>query len=168
MPQAPTRRGGRDLPALMFNMNRLWEAFLERTLRRTLPDYEVSGQQSDAYFHSPAFISHIRPDITLRRGGQICAILDAKWKVPTNDRPSAGDLQQLYTYAHFHGAERVALLYPGTGLGARPRVQGRFGKEQRGAEDPVCGVLFLPFLDSGVGLGEWMVELGKAVRGVLG
>lgn len=161
---APTRRGGRDLPALLFDMNRLWEAFLERTLRRTLPDYEVSGQQSDAYFHSPAFTSTIRPDITLRRNGKISAILDAKWKVLTHDRPSSGDLQQLYTYAHFHGAERVALLYPSTNSEARPQVQGRFGKEQGRADDPACGVLFLPFPAREVSLHSWMAELGGTVR----
>jgi len=142
----PTTGGGRDLPALMFNVNRLWEIFLERTLQRVLPEqFTVSGQRSTEYWssdeHSPATL---RPDITIMRGNTSFAVLDAKWKVPTNDRPSSGDLQQLYTYAHHLGAGRVGLLYPG----ARPQVQGEFMENRAGLPEGR----------------KWVDEVGDAVR----
>ena len=164
---APTTQGGRDLPALLFDMNRLWEAFLERTLRRELPEYTVNGQSSTAYFytegHSPVTL---RPDITIREDygeeGTIEAILDAKWKVPANARPSAGDLQQMYTYAHFLEARQVALIYPGNL--ARPQVQGRFGRQQEAATDKKCGVFLVPLPQKKAPCSDWMEEIGRVVR----
>ena len=160
----PTSRGGKDLPALMFNMNRLWEVFLERTLRRHLTDYSVSGQSSTAYFHAVGLNStNLRPDLTIRyeKSNKIAAILDAKWKLPSNEKPSAGDLQQLYTYGRFLDSPRVGLIYPG--MGARSQVQGWFGEEQSKEEGLGCAIFSVPLPEVGEPCGVWMSRIGKSV-----
>lgn len=143
------RSGQQDLLALLFDANRLWETFLEKALRRHLPNLVVTGQPSTPYWRSDVHgTSKLRPDLTISdASGKPLAILDAKWKVPKNNRPSASDLQQLYTYAYRLGAPKVALLYPATG--ARPQVQGTFFNTTDPAADRPCDVLFLPL---GIGL----------------
>lgn len=163
---APTTRGGRDLPALMFNMNRLWEVFLERVLRRELPDHHVSGQESTAYYHPEKGTSSvIKPDISVRNEAEeLVAILDAKWKVPGDLRPSSTDLQQMYTYVHHLEAEQVALLYPGAKV-ARPQVPGWFGREQSGGKR--CTVIGVPLPNGSDGSSAWMQAIGTSVRNLL-
>jgi 5-methylcytosine-specific restriction enzyme subunit McrC len=157
--------GNQELLALLFDANRLWETFLERTLRRYLPHLRVTGQSSTAYWESDRHgASTLRPDITISDdSGNTLAILDAKWKVPSNERPSSGDLQQLYTYAHHLNAPKVALLYPATG--ARPKVRGQFLKS-KGGEGRACDVLFLT-LAPGLSGREWQRRLGEILKGWL-
>ncbi len=159
---APVRTGGRDLPALLFNINSLWERFLEISLRRSLPNCRVTGQRSSAYYHLPGRTpSVLQPDISIFRGDELLAILDAKWKLPSHGRPGPGDLQQLYTYAHFHGARRVGLLYPGGGAGTQ--VQGRFGNSTPVTSDVDCTLFFLPLPRPG-DTRSWSGQLGGRVR----
>jgi 5-methylcytosine-specific restriction enzyme subunit McrC len=158
----PSLRGGnQDLLALLFDANRLWETFLERTLRRHFPDLRVTGQSSTPYWRSDHHgASTLRPDITISdAAGNTLAILDAKWKVPRNERPGSGDLQQLYTYAYYLNVPKVALLYPVTA--ARPQVQGRFLKSKEGGGRS-CDVLFLPISPGRSGR-EWQRLLGEAI-----
>ena len=142
----PALRGGRqELLALLFDANRLWEVFLERTLRDQLNEFHVAGQSSRVYWTSErGQQAHLRPDLTIRQGDQVVAVLDAKWKVPATQRPAAEDLQQLYTYAGQLNAKRVGLLYPAIGAGTQ--VRGVFG-EGWGSNSPiVCDALFLPMI----------------------
>ena len=166
---AGEHRGGRDLPALLFNVNQLWEAFLERTLRRELRDYAVSGQCRTAYWSAPGLPdSMLRPDLTLSDPvtGAPRFLLDAKWKVPHRHRPAAGDLQQLYTYGHVHGARGVGLLYPQTDR--RDPVRGAFQRLGELPSGMPCHVGFVPLPEADWGLSDWQREIGVAVRGMLG
>ena len=146
-------------------MNRLWEAFLERILRRGLPDYQVSGQEVSPYWHpEDGSASELRPDITIRdRSDQnnIVALLDAKWKVPNNDRPSSTDLQQLYTYAHFHETSTVGLLYPRTG--ASSQVQGNFGPGPLPSGGTRCFVGFIPLPDQNEPSNDWGTAIAEVM-----
>jgi 5-methylcytosine-specific restriction enzyme subunit McrC len=157
--------GRRHVLALLFNMNQLWEGFLLHSLRRHLPDYKVSGRTRANYWKAEGLRpAPLKPDIAIYRDGQLVAILDAKWKRPQHQRPSAGDLQQLFTYAGHFGADRVALVYPSVHAArsqAVPergrRVQGRFVKSGAKAD-----LLWLPVGEGTVK--EWMSKVAKEVK----
>ena len=117
------RSGEVDGTCLLFNMERLFEAFLGAKLRQAwqgAPDcrFQIMLQgpqkslaQSDA---GPAF--RLRPDITILDDGRAVRIFDAKWKRLNPKARSSGlspsDVYQLVTYASRYGCERVVLVYP--------------------------------------------------------
>ena len=153
--------GRRDVLALLFDMNRLWEGFLLQSLRRHLPGYRASGKIADGKYWEGPMKATLIPDIVIYQDGAPVAILDAKWKRPKNDRPSPSDLQQLFTYAGHFEVDRVALLYPGRVDAARTPVQGSFLRSGAKAD-----LLWLPVGEGSVR--AWMELLGKEVQAWLG
>ena len=111
--------------ALFFNMNRVWEAYLLRTLQRLAPPaWTVSKPPKVVFWQAKnGQQSRMQPDILLEHPAHGCLVLDAKWKRPTN-RHAENDLRQLFAYAHHFGATQVRLLYPQAGQGAA--VEGAF------------------------------------------
>ena len=118
------RSGETSGTCLLFNMERLFEAFLGTKLRQAwqgipegsfrivLQGPQKSLAQSDA---GQAFT--LRPDITvLDDAGKVARIFDTKWKRLAAQAPSFGvspsDVYQLATYASRYSCERVALIYP--------------------------------------------------------
>ena len=108
--------GSEDLIALLFNMNRLWEQYLLRTLQRLYtphgwvvrkPGYKLFWSAKDGSS------SEMQPDILITVPGKGNIVLDAKWKRPQG-RPTEADLRQLYAYAHHYEAKHTVLLYPFT------------------------------------------------------
>ncbi len=107
---------GENILALMFDMNKLWEEFVYHTLRRKLSEYEVSSQVVKRYWQLSNFkvFKTIRPDIIIKRNGNVAAIIDTKWKCP-DKTPSDGDLHQMFVYSQMFRADqvpKVALVYP--------------------------------------------------------
>jgi 5-methylcytosine-specific restriction enzyme subunit McrC len=113
----PDLQGGSEhLIALLFNMNRLWEQYLLRTLQRVgapygwtvrKPGYKILWSADDRS------TSEMQPDILIEVPGKGNIILDAKWKRPQG-RPAEADLRQLYAYAQHYDAKHTFLLYPYT------------------------------------------------------
>ena len=75
-----------------------------------------------------------RPDILIRRDGQIVAIVDTKWKClrrASEDSKrgiSQADVYQLMAYAQLYSCGRLLLLYPHhAGLLAEPGIQASYG-----------------------------------------
>ena len=118
------RSGETSGTCLLFNMERLFEAFLgtklkqawqgipESSFRIVLQGPQKSLAQSDA---SRAFA--LRPDVTVLDGtGNVARIFDTKWKQLVAHAPSFGvspsDVYQLATYASRYSCEHVALIYP--------------------------------------------------------
>ena len=129
---------------LLFPMNLLFEAYVEAMLRRALSGtgIEVTGQGGLQFClgdwnragdcHGNAF--QTKPDIILKKGGQIVAIIDAKWKrlaEPFTGKKKGvqqADVYQLMAYARVYwppsrledlghrdgsfGELRLMLLYP--------------------------------------------------------
>jgi 5-methylcytosine-specific restriction enzyme subunit McrC len=62
----------------------------------------------------PAF--KLKPDIVIKRDGQVACILDTKWKrlkpEQANDGVSSADIYQMHAYASRYDAPNVILLYP--------------------------------------------------------
>lgn len=104
--------GQRNLIALMFDMNVLWEEYIFRLLRRYCPEgFEVSGQSSKKFWSG----IRVRPDVVIKNNEGETFVIDTKWKIVESNKPSVQDLRQMYTYNHLWGAKKSILLYPGVG-----------------------------------------------------
>ncbi len=117
------RVGRMDGICLLFNIERLFQAFVGSKLRLAWQSqsYErfrvryqgpqLSLAQSEA---GDAFL--LRPDIVVLNGERVVRIFDAKWKRLDATRPNSGispsDVYQLTSYASRYQCGRVALVYP--------------------------------------------------------
>lgn len=117
-----TSVGGTDGRALLFEMNVLFEKYVERMLRRTLAgtDFSVSAQggHRDCLYEGETGRFRTKPDLLVRRGSEIVLVIDTKWKRITTriDDPKRGvsqaDVYQLMAYSQLYGCPDVILLYP--------------------------------------------------------
>jgi 5-methylcytosine-specific restriction enzyme subunit McrC len=108
--------------SLLFPMERAFEAFVGRLLKKALqPLGYFVKLQSGAFLmrdesNQPRF--KLRPDIVILRGKEVVAIADTKWKrlkEPGAARSiSSGDVYQMLAYARQWSAPRTVLLYPRT------------------------------------------------------
>ncbi|OON65477.1 McrC family protein [Hymenobacter sp. CRA2] len=139
--------GPQDLVALFFNMNRIWESYLLRTIRRLAPaGWHVSKPPKCVFWQDAAgtAVSRMQPDIVLEHPEHGCLVLDAKWKRP-DGYYAEDDLRQLFAYAHQFGATRVRLLYPQPGT--ESGVEGTFARslfvEGAGTHPIHCGISYV-------------------------
>lgn len=158
-------RGRKDVLALMFDMNNLWEQFVLVSLKKQR-GLKVRGQHSK-YFWKPddGYRRTIRPDISIEKDNKRY-ILDTKWKL-VNNQPSIEDLRQMYAYHHYFDAEKVALLYPGKEL----HVKGVFAPTQyqvaQTNQDTLeCGLLFTepPLAEKNI-ISAWQSDIWRVVNG---
>ena len=111
-----TRSGPRLVFSLMLDMDRLWEAWLRAELRQIWHNKNVTvGRSRSVFYRGEDYAVAAESDITLTRAGESepFAILDAKWKLPPNNRPNEHDLRQVFAYQHRFGGKISALVYPG-------------------------------------------------------
>lgn len=107
-------KGRRQILALMFDMNALWEQFVLGLLRKSLKNYKVSGQITKTFWKGSTLSSKIRPDIVLY-GENSIVVIDTKWKNLNGKSPSPDDLRQMFVYHEYFETNKVVLLYPGEG-----------------------------------------------------
>lgn len=114
-----TFSGGTSARALLFPMEKLFESFVARQLKKVLLDldWEVSSQDTGYFlFDSPRQFA-LRPDIVITRDDGSKIILDTKWK-SLIDKPrinygiSQADMYQMYAYSKKYGTSEIWLLYP--------------------------------------------------------
>jgi 5-methylcytosine-specific restriction enzyme subunit McrC len=116
------RAGAIDGTCLLFNMERLFEAFLGVMVRKAWRDHRnnlnvvLQGPKRDlaASSQGPAF--ELRPDISIIERDRVVRILDAKWKALDATSANLGvdraDVYQLSAYAGRYGCENIGLVYP--------------------------------------------------------
>ena len=114
---------------LLFPMNDLFEKYIAVLLRRALAGSGIEvvdqgghraclGAFTGAHLDSGE-VFRTKPDIMLRRGREIVAIVDTKWKklsLDPLDRKhgvSQADVFQLMAYARLYRTAELMLLYPG-------------------------------------------------------
>lgn len=117
-----TRGGASDGHALLFEMNVLFEQYVERMLRRALAgtDLRVAAQggHKNCLFEGDTGRFRTKPDLLVRCGGETVFVIDTKWKRITAriDDPKQGvsqaDVYQLMAYSSLYHCRSVALLYP--------------------------------------------------------
>jgi 5-methylcytosine-specific restriction enzyme subunit McrC len=130
--------------SLLFEMNKLFEEFVGRSLARALAGtgYDVRLQGPRGYALAELETGQNRfatkPDITIARRGEPLLVIDTKWKRLKGaiDDPKYGvgqaDVYQMMSYAHVYQCERLLLLYPhhgalgsiGAGLTCVHRING--------------------------------------------
>jgi 5-methylcytosine-specific restriction enzyme subunit McrC len=114
---------------LLFPMNDLFEKYIAVLLRRALAGSGIEvidqgghraclGAFTGAHLESGE-VFRTKPDIMLRLGREMVAIIDTKWKklsLDPLDRKhgvSQGDVYQLMAYARLYRTAELMLLYPG-------------------------------------------------------
>lgn len=108
-------RGSDHVLALMFDMNKLWEAFVLAELRRHAPaEWTVEAQMGVEFWSRTDTRDRARlyPDIVLTGPHGRRIVLDTKWKLQEG-RPGDHDLRQLFAYQHAFKADQGYLVYPG-------------------------------------------------------
>ena len=105
--------------SLLFPMEKVFEAYVAKNLRKTLSDldWDISIQDKGFYlFDSPKQFA-LRPDIVITRENGSRIILDTKWKslVKTPQKNygiSQADMYQMYAYSKKYDTPEIWLLYP--------------------------------------------------------
>lgn len=140
-----TSAGTIDGHALLFEMNVLFERYLDRLLSRALTGtgLRVSSQGGHRHCLYEGDIGRFRtrPDIIVRDNDGIALIIDTKWKrmTPRIEDPKQGvsqaDVYQLMAYGRLYDCPNVVLLYPHHGdLPPDPICQ-RYSIAAKGAEE---------------------------------
>ena len=145
---SPDLHHGREpVLGILFDMERLWEKFMLRLLKRHCPEgYIVTGQETTDFWEGRT----IRPDIMITSPGGERAIVDTKWKMPDEGKPAMSDLQQLFAYNVQFGCDHSVLLYPGS-LEAVRGVYASAGNGWRHSDLPHwCSMVYaMPFKEDG-------------------
>ncbi len=118
--------GQQNAPSLLFPMNALFEACVEKHLPSQLkPEYSLKRQPSSEYLveHRQRKMFRLKPDLLIQNGSTTCVVLDAKWKLIDQGKLdnkydlSQSDFYQLFAYGKYYlnqGADTVVLIYPRT------------------------------------------------------
>ena len=116
-----TSAGPVDGYALLFEMNVLFEEYVARLLISALSGtglvVSAQGGHRDCLFQGETGRFRTRPDLIVRRGGEVALIVDTKWKrIKHIDDPKKGvsqsDVYQLMAYGQLYECPDVMLLYP--------------------------------------------------------
>jgi 5-methylcytosine-specific restriction enzyme subunit McrC len=111
--------GSEECVSLLFDMNRLFEEYIGRRLRR-LTKYSVTLQKPRRFLAIDTKADEgrfqMRPDICIHKDGEIVRIMDTKWKrLNGADRKlgvSQSDMYQMAAYGKEYGCPMAILLYP--------------------------------------------------------
>lgn len=126
-----TSSGSQNGFSLTFDMSRLFEAYVARSLKRAFSGTELTIHAQggrlycleDAETGTGRFMT--KPDILVKRKGKVELIIDTKWKRVSRaiDDPKQGisqaDVYQMMAYSQLYQCPGLLLLYPHhRGLGA--------------------------------------------------
>lgn len=108
--------GAENVIAILFDMNKLWEEWVYRRLKREESNsgIKVSRQESaEFWIAETGRVKTIRPDIVIKRTfPSQMIVIDTKWKIVDELIPSDEDLKQMFTYNLFWNCTESVLLYP--------------------------------------------------------
>jgi len=144
-------RGDENVVALMFDMNKLWEEFVYRRLKKEEKNFnlKVSSQTSMGFWkptHSD-YSKTVRPDIlityTLENKTENI-VLDTKWKVLHRLTPSDEDLKQMFVYNLLWKCKKSVLVYP-SNLNASSG--GDYEYKRNYLDTNVCAIELTPVLN---------------------
>ena len=113
-------------------------------------NYTILSQRSKNFWDSKI----VKPDIVLiKKSTDETYIIDTKWKIIDNNKPSDADLKQMYVYNMYWDANRSMLLYP-----TNTNYKEHFGVFHKGRDgDNLCKLGFINILndkgnlDKGIG-----------------
>lgn len=108
---SPSIQSGQDdMLTLLFDMNLLWEEYIYRILKKYPQEgFEINGQEAQKFWE----YKKIKPDLVLKQGSETF-IIDTKWKIIEETKPSDDDLKQMFAYNLYWKSQKSMLLYPRT------------------------------------------------------
>lgn len=104
--------------ALLFPMEKVFEAYIAKYVKKIFDDCDVRIQDTGYYlFSSPLKKFALRPDLVVTKSDGTLVILDTKWKRLFNNPKknygiSQSDMYQMYAYSKKYKTPYVWLLYP--------------------------------------------------------
>jgi 5-methylcytosine-specific restriction enzyme subunit McrC len=111
----PEIRGGNDnVLAILFDMNVLYEEYIYRKLKILAQNQELKIANVRRQYRKSFWDTRsIKPDIIIETGS--CNfVIDTKWKILNDTRPSDEDLKQMLVYNLYYDSDLSILLYPKT------------------------------------------------------
>jgi 5-methylcytosine-specific restriction enzyme subunit McrC len=128
--------------SLLFPMEKLFETFVEKKLRKLIaPPFSLKSQAASKSLceHSGGHMFQLRPDLVVLKSNSICAVLDTKWKLLNSaDKSnkyglSQSDFYQLFAYGHkyLQGQGKMMLIYPKTAAFTKPLPVFDYGNDLR-------------------------------------
>lgn len=125
--------GDHHAPSLLFPMEALFEAYVEKHLAKQLSgDFVLKAQASSQHLvsHEDQRWFRLKPDLLVKQKQNTRLVLDTKWKLldaaKKNGRDkyklSQSDFYQLYAYGHHYldGCGDIVLIYPQTDTFTEP------------------------------------------------
>lgn len=114
------RAGQSDNVCLLFDMERLFEAYvgilIRRAWRATGAEIRLQGPRRCFASATTGEVFEMRPDAAVLEDGQCLRIFDTKWKMLNTSKPdlgiSQGDIYQMASYASRYDCRQISLLYP--------------------------------------------------------
>ena len=110
-----TFKGTENVNALLFPMEKIFEAYVAKQLKIKFPEWNVETQKDDKYLFDNPKTFGLKPDIYMSKGGS-AIVLDTKWKKLIENSKKYGisesDMHQMYAYAYKYDVENVILIYP--------------------------------------------------------
>lgn len=163
------QRGSTEVFSLLFDMNKLWEAWVAHEIRRRIKDtnWTLKAQPVKTFWEggkagSEMSTKIVKPDLLLIPGSESKelrlwpdfpalkrpTVLDTKWKTSDTYIPGDADLKQMYAYVKLYGYEDAWLLYPRPRGETGTNIPGsgcftEFRKQDKSVEEPVCAIAFL-------------------------
>ena len=110
-----TFKGTENVNALLFPMEKIFEAYVAKQLKIKFPEWNVETQKDDKYLFDNPKTFGLNPDIYMSKG-RSAIVLDTKWKKlirnSNNYGISQSDMYQMYAYAYKYDVENIVLIYP--------------------------------------------------------
>lgn len=110
-----TFKGTENVNALLFPMEKIFEAYVAKQLKIKFPEWKVETQKEDKYLFDNPKTFGLRPDIYMAKG-ESAIVLDTKWKKLNQNSNNYGisesDMHQMYAYAYKYDVENIVLIYP--------------------------------------------------------
>ena len=124
-----TFSGETSVKSILFPMEKVFEAYVAKKMRKTIAcesqdgywnDWKVHTQYGAKYlFEKPTKKFRMRPDIVLKNKDGSIIIIDTKWKrlvnkYSVNYNIAQQDMYQMFAYGHKYDCQNIWLIYPRT------------------------------------------------------
>lgn len=146
MKYSPDLKGGNEnVLAILFDMNMLFENYVYRKLKTlendtAIPKLKVREQKRSPFWENRG----IRADIVIEtEAGSY--VIDTKWKILKEQRPSDSDLKQIFVYNLHYESDLSILLYPKTSLASAEKKP----YKKKIFRDTYCQVAFADLFNNG-------------------
>lgn len=117
------RHGADEGISFIFDMNRLFEAYVAKLLGRVLQASSVVraatllSQHGTHHLLKPCTVGlspalRMKPDLQIVHGARPLMILDTKWKLTDHKSINPSDAYQMLAYGHGFDCGRLVLIYP--------------------------------------------------------